>query len=281
MKTVAVDLGNTRAKFGYFPSLTPEGAFPEPMSTFSDTSGDFVNLTYWLQDLSVAETEPLSWQIARTGLFPWSEFQSKIAISRPFDTFVELQRQDMSLVLDVEFPDKVGIDRILAACAALCWRQMPEHAAHFSDSTRFIVVDAGSAITVDLVGGEKQFAGGAILPGLAVVAQALSSISPRLPKIQTQDIAFAVYPGKNTDEALTAGIYWGAVGAIRQLSQIVESSLIDAELPSRVPIFLTGGDADTLYAGLSMFAADSKLVISLPNLVLSGIAIAARQTQNL
>lgn len=284
MNIIAVDLGNTRAKFGYFPSLATSATYPEPKSTFTDKPRDFSALADWLSGLDVVPNEPIFWRIARTGTFPWEEFQKKLAGLRPSDCFSKLSYLDIPLTLDVEFPEKVGIDRILAAYAARCWREQSDNAKLFVNSSRFLVVDAGSAITVDLVGGEGQFAGGAIFPGLGALAESLARISSNLPKVPTQEISFAVYPGKNTEEALSAGIYWGAVGAIRQFRQIVHFSLVDADLPSRVPIFLTGGDAESLSSGVSLFQKDlhddgDELII-LPDLVLSGIALAARNIVN-
>lgn len=275
MKIIAVDLGNTRAKFGYFPSLVSAATYPEPTRTFTDNLGDFSALADWLNGIDVVPNESISWQIARTGSFPWEEFQKKLVDLRPSDSFFQLSFQDIPLPLDVEFPEKVGIDRLLAAYAARCWREMPENAACFVNCSRFLVIDAGSAITIDLVGGDGQFAGGAIFPGLGALAESFFRISPRLPKISAQNISFAVYPGKNTEEALSAGIYWGVVGAIRQFHQIVYSSLTDANLPSRIPIFLAGGDAEALSAGLSLFQDNDDGLIILPDLVLSGIALVA------
>ncbi|MDR0609736.1 MAG: hypothetical protein LBG58_06470, partial [Planctomycetaceae bacterium] len=85
-------------------------------------------------------------------------------------------------------------------------------------------------------------------------------------------ISFAVYPGKNTEEALAAGIYWGAIGAIRQFHQLVQTTLRETGLPSRVPIFLVGGDAEHLQIGLSLFIESENLFL-FPDLVLCGIAL--------
>lgn len=274
MQLIAVDLGNTRAKFGYFAST--DDSFPVPDSTFVDIPEDFEFLRRRL-DAIVAKTEsPIYWRIARTGTFPWEKFQERLVLLRPDDRFVELSWTDIPMKLDVEFPEKVGIDRILAAYAVLFWRKQPENKLRYGDNLRSLVVDAGTATTVDLINPEGAFAGGAIFPGLNSTSKTLSAISPRLPRIATDELPFAVYPGKNTEEALAAGIYWGAVGAIRQFYQIVQTTLQDSRLPSRVPVFLAGGDAKHLHAGLSLFM-EPELLISMPDLILSGIALLARE----
>lgn len=265
---IAADLGNTRAKFGFFEPV--DVAFPESNSVLVDIPGDFTGMTDWLESVCDGN-QPVDWWIARTGGGPWNEFQRKLEAFRPGDRFKELSWQDVPIGLSVDFPEKVGIDRLLAACAVRYWM---EHSKKFSSQFRALVVDAGSAVTIDLISGEARFAGGAIFPGFNAVAKSLSAISPKLPWIPTDNISFAVYPGKNTEEALAAGIYWGAIGAIRQMHQIVCDSLIDTGLPAQVPIFLTGGDAKHLNTGLSMFV-DSDLLYILPDLVLCGIALAA------
>lgn len=270
MPIIAVDLGNTRAKFGYFPDS--DIPFPEPASTFVDLPGDLAGLIDWLESVS-GDNKPIEWHIARTGSFLWDRIQRKLEVFRPDDVFKELSWRDVPIEPSVDFPEKVGIDRLLAAAAAKHWMSRPE--SRFHDQHRALVVDAGSAVTVDLISGEGKFSGGAILPGLNAVAESLAAISSKLPKISTDAISFAVYPGKNTEEALAAGIYWGAVGAVRQIYDIVRQSLDDTGLPSQIPIFLAGGDAKHLHNGLSLFV-DPDILVILSDLVLSGIALTAR-----
>ncbi|MDR1964697.1 MAG: type III pantothenate kinase [Planctomycetaceae bacterium] len=274
---IAVDLGNTRAKFGFFQSHNHcQEAFPVPDSVLALTSADFASLTDWLDGIAA----PTTWYITRTGNFPWNDWQTRLTTFRSCDRFEELVNQEIPILIDVEFPEKVGIDRLLSVYAASCWKSLPENGLLFEKNTRILVVDIGTAITVDLLSGEDYFAGGAILPGLNVVSEALANISPRLPKIPVNNLSFAVYPGKNTEEALAAGIYWGAIGAIRQFHQIVETTLHDAGLPSQVPLFLVGGNAEHLHTGLSLFVKSENLFL-FPNLVLSGIALTVRNRPNI
>jgi type III pantothenate kinase len=278
---IAVDLGNTRAKFGFFRNGCCDNAVPEPDSVFAVDSSDFGfvdssgldTIIDWLNN----RHEPETWFIARTRNFSWNELQTKLIQLRPHDQFKEISYKNMPIPIDVEFPEKVGLDRLLSIYAASCWRTFNALHFGFEKETRILVVDAGSAITVDLLAGEGYFAGGAILPGLNAMAESLTKISTQLPRIPTNDISFAVYPGKNTEEALAAGIYWGAVGAIRQFHQLVQTTLCDAGLPNRVPIFLVGGDAEHLQIGLSLFMESENLFL-FPNLVLSGIALTVQNS---
>ncbi|MDR3196259.1 MAG: type III pantothenate kinase [Planctomycetaceae bacterium] len=272
---IAVDLGNTRAKFGIFRSAVSGKSIPEPDSVLAVEccgieSFDFGAVVDWLGGFP---DEPLTWYIAQTGDFPWDEFWAKILQIRCHDRFERISYWDIPMAVDVEFPEKLGIDRLLSVYAAYCWREF--NAAFFEGEMRILVVDAGSAITADLLSGEGYFAGGAILPGLRAMSESLPKISHHLPNVKAEDISFAVYPGKNTEEAIIAGIYWGAVGAIRQFHQLIRTTLRDSGLPDRVPIFLVGGDAEHLQIGLSLFVESENLFL-FPNFVLSGIALAVR-----
>ena len=100
-----------------------------------------------------------------------------------------------------------------------------------------VVVDVGTAITVDLVSDEGVFLGGAILPGIAMAARALHTFTDLLPWIDMSELLAAPPAlGTTTHDALRSGLFWGAVGAIRQL--IVE---LAARYDDRCDVFLTGG----------------------------------------
>ena len=119
----------------------------------------------------------------------------------------------------VDEPARVGIDRLLAAFAANRLRA-PQKAA--------IVIDLGTAITVDLVEVDGGFAGGAILPGIGTAGSALADQTDALPHIQLSHSSGPPAPlGKSTAAAIEAGLYWGAVGAIEKL--VSELSRSDAE----------------------------------------------------
>jgi type III pantothenate kinase len=252
---IAVDLGNTRAKFAQFQG---NAAFPEPDSVLALDSPDFEVIVDWLNGLE----EPTAWYVARTGRFPWDELQGQLAELRPQDRFVELSYRDVPIPIDVEFPEKVGLDRLLSAYGAFCIKR-----AGGCASGTIMVVDAGTAITIDLIAESGSFLGGAILPGLNT---SVKSLSPILPMIEVTQMTSASYPGKNTEQALSSGIYWGAVGAIRQFYQLVQSNTVSNTLP----LFLTGGDAELLYEGLASTMTKEQVVLQ-PNLVLNAIAISA------
>jgi type III pantothenate kinase len=101
-------------------------------------------------------------------------------------------------------PDLTGPDRLLAAWAASVLHGRP-----------VVVVDLGTATTVDAVDADGFFLGGAILPGLGLAARALAEGTARLPRVELELPDDAI--GVDTAAALQSGIVIGHLGAVREL----------------------------------------------------------------
>ncbi len=165
---------------------------------------------------------------------------------------------DIPLAARVDEPDKVGLDRLANALAADRLRSADRGA---------IVVDLGSAITVDVVSRDGAFLGGAILPGIAMAARALHEFTDLLPLEPMSELAQPPAPlGKTTSACLQSGLYWGAIGGVRELIARLSA---DAGKPH---LFVTGG-AGAAAAGLLTGAGESPAVL-VPHLTLAGIALA-------
>lgn len=137
---------------------------------------------------------------------------------------------DPGLHLDVRSPATVGCDRLFAARGALSLLVGPT-----------IVVDAGTALTVDAVtpegppGTVGTFLGGAIAPGPALLADALARGGARLPAVAPHPGAAAL--GKATEGALAAGVGVGFEGTVlRLVERIAEECGFDSP-----GVVLTGG----------------------------------------
>lgn len=248
---IAVDIGNSALKLALF--TRPSQEFPEPD---------------WLRVLEPGETIPpetaaylpaqAQWAVASVqreserGLATWVRSQ------RPEDSYRLLAHQDLPLTVRLDQPERVGIDRLAAAVAVNSLRQ-PDRPA--------VVICAGSAVTVNLIADDGAFEGGAILPGFRMSAVALSN-ADLLPEVLLQS-AHDPPPvlGKNTEGAIRSGLFWGAVGAVRELIERY------GEGHRRLQVFVTGGDLQRL---APLVSAEAQFV---PNLVLAGIAVSARSKQ--
>jgi type III pantothenate kinase len=173
---------------------------------------------------------------------------------RPGDRVVLLAAGDLPLVVRLERPDMVGIDRLVDAVAVNRLRD-PNCPA--------VIVDVGTAITVDLVAADGAFLGGAILPGIQMAARALHHFTDLLPMVDVSELASPPPAlGNATVPAMKSGLFWGAVGAIRQLIEQLRETASGA--PPQV--FLTGGAGATV---ARLLGPETRHV---PNLTLSGIA---------
>jgi type III pantothenate kinase len=223
---VVVDVGNSRLKWG---RCGPGGVL-EAVSLPPDAPDT------WQQQLDRWGLDrPATW--ALTGVHPPWLRQLEDWLRRRGDTVVIIDDPGLlPLRVLVDRPDHVGIDRLLDAVAVNSRRGAGSPA---------VVIDAGSAVTVDWLDETGAFQGGAILPGLRLMVQALHDYTALLPLIEAPREP-PVLPGKATPAAVAAGVYWAVTGGIMAL--IREYGRRASQLPE---VHLTGGDAAALLPALS------------------------------
>lgn len=142
----------------------------------------------------------------------------------------------------------VGDDRLLNAAAAY---DVLKQAC--------VVVDVGTAVTIDLVDGQGTFHGGAIAPGAQLMLDSLSQRAAQLPEVEFEAPASPI--GHNTVEAMRSGAFYGLRGMVRELSEAF------AEKAGFYPMIVaTGGNAPTLFQEYELV---ERVV---PDLTLLGIA---------
>ena len=128
----------------------------------------------------------------------------------------------------VDDPAAIGIDRVCAAAAA-----------YDKIGTGCIVVDFGTAVTVDLIDDEGTLLGGAILPGVDLQLRALHEHTAILPEVAR--VVPELPYGRNTVEAIQNGVCRGIAGAARGLNDSSATHL------NRWPqVIATGGDVQFL-----------------------------------
>lgn len=147
----------------------------------------------------------------------------------------------------------VGVDRLLSASAA--WSELQQAC---------IVIDAGTAVTVDFVDGEGVFQGGAIMPGVAAMLHTMAMSTNLLP-----DEGFKVPDGepwgRNTVDAMRRGVHAAVAGGAWKL--VERYAMHYGGFPL---VVATGGDAKAIFE-------DDELVSRvIPDLVLRGMALAWR-----
>jgi type III pantothenate kinase len=253
-RLIAVDIGNTSVKLGWFNAATDaprESPFPQLLATHIFSTGDVPSS----EVAAALPKEPCRWRIVSVHRQATQQITDWVRNHRPTDEVRSLIHRDLPIDVRVDFPDRVGLDRLAAAVAANWLRDKGRPA---------IVVTAGSAITVNLITGDGAFAGGVILPGFHMAARALASGTDLLPlALLAPEAEPPPVIGKNTEAAIKSGLFWGAAGAVREIIH-----LMTRQLDSPPQVFVTGGDLRQLAQHLGNDAA------FVPNLVLCGVAIA-------
>ena len=269
---IAVDIGNTNLKCLVSVPHTDNEFYVWTIPPIIDRLDDFVSqhLLRWGATTDTgklmpsAHPQPITWHIIQTGKLHWQHLKKAILKIRPKDTFKLMTHRQIPLDINVKHPEKVGIDRLLAAFTAV----------QLHGDLPMLIVDAGTAITVDVVN-EQIFCGGAILPGLTALSHVYPLISDKLPHVsipaypKSCDAIPPMFPGRNTEEALQSGLYWGTIGAIRQFYDIMVSKT------KKTSVIITGGDAEYLLPGLFCVIPPKKIEHHYP-LILEGINLLAR-----
>jgi type III pantothenate kinase len=130
-------------------------------------------------------------------------------------------------------PKEVGSDRIINSLAAVHLFGGPS-----------IVVDFGTATTFDAVTARGEYAGGAIAPGIEISVDALGVRGAQLRKVELTRPRSVI--GKNTIEAMQAGILYGFAGQVDGVVERMARELADD--PDDVTVIATGGLAPLVLA---------------------------------
>ncbi len=128
-------------------------------------------------------------------------------------------------LLDYETPATLGIDRFFVCYGAVA-----------RNNCASVVIDSGTACTIDYISEDYVYKGGVIMPGIAVFEQALKLHAPALPAVPRT--LPPQWPGKST----TTSLQWGITGAY--LDGIYSSLRRYEEQYNHFDLVLTGGNAE-------------------------------------
>tara|TARA_R110000868_G_scaffold37111_14_gene131634 strand:- start:46437 stop:47177 length:741 start_codon:yes stop_codon:yes gene_type:complete len=129
--------------------------------------------------------------------------------------------------LEYQTPETLGIDRYLGCFGA-----------QIHTNKAVVVIDAGSACTIDYMDEDGVFKGGVIMPGLTSILNIFEKTAPQLPKIKLKFPKH--FPGKSTTESLELGQIVFFIDGISKMLERFTSLYGDYDL------FLNGGDAESV-----------------------------------
>lgn len=234
MSNLVIDIGNSRVKCGVFKRR-------ELQSIYTETS-----LSNKLLSTIIAESISLEQVIISSVR---EDIREEVAMLRAIGLNPVIFSQELELPITNCYatPHTLGSDRLAAAVGA-------EELFPKQDK---LVIDAGTAITIDFINGRSEFIGGVISPGLEMRFRALHTFTGKLPKesVHEQNPLF----GDSTSLAIVAGVQNGALfeiqGYIDQLRR---------EKSNFITIF-TGGDTNFFEKRLKY------AIFANPHLVLVGL----------
>jgi len=249
MDCLLIDVGNSSIKWAVGDSCQPLTALDVhrcPRRSHQDTS-DESDAQVLLSDLHRHNISVLPVWVSSVAGEP---FDSELihcfqAAGWPTVMVESAKRCEHHVVNSYPEPQSMGVDRWLAMVAARHGHADP-----------LVVVDAGTALTIDVVAADGCHQGGYILPGVRLMEEALIRETGR---VRFSDTALVtIDPGQSTAQCVTSGLWIAAFGAI---------SLVAKRYPDH-RIVLTGGGGEAL------------LTVGLrgewrPHLVLEGLAIRA------
>ena len=224
---LAIDCGNTNIVFAIYDGDEKRASWRISSDSRRSTDEYVVWLTQLMRLKSISVGEINGVMIA--SVVP--DIQPKLVAlaHRGFDLVplcVNESNVDLGIAINIDRPEQAGADRLVNAVAAAAWHNLPA-----------IVVDFGTATTLDLIGPKGAYEGGIIAPGVNLSIEALYMAAARLPRI-------AVKPwqrdmpvlGTDTISAMQSGVFWGYVGMVEGLLTRLRHSY-----GTDLPAIVTGG----------------------------------------
>jgi type III pantothenate kinase len=210
---LVIDIGNTRTKFSVFNK--GEVLITVPVDEFLP------------EHIDVLQNEhPELKKVILSAVKNYSP-KLKIALQNKFDLFLELESQTpLPIENCYTTPETLGKDRIAAAVGGF----------DLYPDTNLLIIDAGTAITYDIVNEKHQYLGGNISPGIEMRFKALHQFTGKLPLVNQQK--FDKLFGTSTEEAIRAGVQHGVVFEVDKAIETFN------DFYKNLKVIITGGDAE-------------------------------------
>ncbi|HEX4694030.1 type III pantothenate kinase [Sphingomonas sp.] len=255
---LAIDAGNTNVVFALLDGRTVKGRWriaTDPRRTADEYAVWLVQLL----SLEGYERSDVGGVIVST-VVPRATHNLQVLAEKYFKTTALIAGQppvEYGMAIDVPEPQSLGADRAVNTIAA--------HALHEGD---LIVIDFGTATTVDWVDFRGAYKGGIIAPGINLSLDALVAAAAKLPRIGIEAPADPTVIGRDTVSQMQIGIYWGYIAMIEGLV-----ARMKAEVGRPVTVVATGGLAVLFEKNTPIFDCIE------PDLTIQGLAMMWERAQ--
>jgi len=228
-----IDIGNTRTKWAIA---------GEKIVAHGDTSDGWASVHSYKESIQAVRVSC----VGKTSVLSAMQQQIKDELSLPINVAKVTRRVNG---LSNQYSDlvKLGVDRWVAAIGARAnW-----------PTGSLIVIDAGTAVTIDYVSAANEYHGGVILPGFQMMHDSLTGNTAGIASKRDKVVGII---GKTTQECVNSGVYFGLVGAVDRIVNEMRKQIDD-----EVQVIITGGDAGAI---ISMSALSLQ---ECPNLLFDGL----------
>ncbi len=251
---LALDVGNSQIFAGVFKSDQLQSTFRKGSTTHA--SSDELGL-FLLSALRENKIDPEQIRhIAICSVVPDLVYTLRNCCKKYFDINPFTLQTGVKTGFKILYrnPVEVGADRIANAIGA----------AHLFPDKNLIIIDYGTATTIDAVTRRKEYLGGMIVPGLRISMEALENRAAKLPAVEIvrpQDLI-----GKSTVESIQSGLYFGNLAIAQELTRKIKKEYF----PDGETVVIGTGGFSRLFGEEKIFDA------LVPDLVLIGLNLALK-----
>ncbi|MCP5179754.1 MAG: type III pantothenate kinase [Pseudomonadales bacterium] len=251
---LALDVGNSQIYCGVFDGerLVVQFRRTSQQKASSDEIGVFLRAALRENDVDPKQIDA----IVGCSVVPDLNYSIRACCQKYFQLEPLMLRPGIKTGLKIKYkdPKEVGADRIADAMGAV--RLYPDR--------HIIIVDFGTATTVSAITRDREFLGGAIMPGVRLAMEALEARTAQLPSVEIKPRRNVI--GRSTIESIQSGLYWSNVGMVKELS----TRMSQEAFPDEAPMLIATGGFSHLFDREDLFDA------VVPDLILVGLLEAAR-----
>ncbi len=247
---LCLDVGNTHILCGVFikDKLILRFRYATPLLGTADQFGIFL-----INILKFNRLDPLKINaISASSVVPNYDYTLRHTFFQYFKNanyFILQPGVKTGLNIRCKNPNEVGADRIANAIGAIAL--FPKKA--------LILIDMGTATTLCAISEDRNYLGGAILPGLRLCMEALKNNTAKLMAVDIE--VPSTFMGRTTRESIQSGLYYGHLGALKEITSGFKQEIF----PNQVVNVIGTGGFSQLYEKTGLFDA------IIPDLVLQGL----------
>ncbi|MBX3709418.1 MAG: type III pantothenate kinase [Gammaproteobacteria bacterium] len=246
---LGLDIGNTHILGGVFDQdhLVARFRYATHLIGTADQFGIFLVNILQINNIKLEDISAT----AVSSVVPSCDYTIRHTISLYIKSPYFMLRAGVKTGLNIKYknPNEVGADRIANAIGAV----------NAFPNKNLIIVDMGTATTLDAITKRRDYLGGAILPGMRLGMESLRTNTAKLMEVDIEKPS--TYIGRTTRESIQTGLYYGQLGALKEIILGMKHEVFHAE-----PTLIIGtGGFSQLFKEKALFD------VILPDLVLQGL----------